>query len=372
VRAWTRWVWPAAVSAIVAGWCFLGLHWSETAWDFTMFYVAAHTPIGAIHDQGVFQETARRVLAGTGVTYASPYVRPAVFALALRWMRGLPYWEAYRIWAGLQFVFYGITLWILSRRFRVRVAGYYPWALFFPAFFGIITGQDSLALGLVCCLALVLLAGGSEEAGGAVLSLTLYKFNLFLLLPAYLVLKRRYRALAAYVICGAALAGVSALLEPLSLHLALLPNIGRYTIGSSARIMLGVRGLCANLGWEAVYPFAALGCPIGVLVLSHRMEFVRGFGFVVMGSLLCAYHGAWYDGAVLALPFGLALSGGGPALRTAAVCVMVFPFWNAFPMPVSVLLLGFAGLYSADRRWLELKTDKEVDIPTSAAKVGER
>lgn len=339
-------IWAAYTVVILGAWVFWGTHWNETAWDFTMFYVAAHTPAGSIHDQTVFQETARRVLAGSSVTYASPYVRPAVFTLALRWMRSLPYWDAYRIWAGLQFLFYVATLWTLWRHFRVRVAGYYPWALFFPAFFSIITGQDALAMGLVLSVALVLLAGGRDAAGGALLSLTLYKFNLFLLIPVYLVMKKRYRALALYGICGAALAGMSALLEPPSVYLALLPEIQRYTIGFSPGTMLGLRGLLTKLGWGAAYPAAALALSAYFLFSSWRMEFVRGFGMAVTAGVLCAYHATWYDGAVLALPFGLALTEATLGLRILTAFLLVFPLWNAAPAFVTALLLGFALFYS--------------------------
>lgn len=358
MRAHSPWqssnaIWAAVTLVSLGGWGFWGAHYRETALDFTMFYVAAHAPIGSIHDQAAFQETARRVLAGTGVTYASPYVRPAVFALALRWMRGLSYWGAYRIWACLEFIFYAVTLWALSCRFQVRVSGFYPWALFFPVFFGIITGQDSLAVGLVLCLALVMLmlADGRDEAGGALLSLTLYKFNLFLLMPVYLTMKKRYRALAVYGVCGAVLAGMSALLEPPSVYLALLPHIQRYTIGFSPKTMLGLRGLCTTLGWSAAYPIAAIALSAYLLVMSQRMGFVRGFGMMVTACVLCAYHGTWYDGAVLALPFGLALAQGGPSLRMMTASVMVIPFWNAMPAHVTALLLVFALLYSAASSW---------------------
>jgi len=84
-----------------------------------------------------------------------------------------------------------------------------------------------------------------------------------------------------------------------------------------------------------------------LLFMARRMEFVRGFGMVVTGCVLCAYHGTWYDGAVLALPFGLALARGDPALRMMTAGVMVIPFWNVMPAFVTALLLGFAMLYSA-------------------------
>jgi len=342
-------VWAAISLAVLAGWFYIGMHWSETAWDFTLFYVAAHAPLDSIHDQAAFREAALPALAGTGVTYIPPYVRPAVFALALRWMKGMPYWNAYLIWAGLQFVFYSATLWLLARYLGVRVVGFYPWALVFPVFFSIITGQDALTLGLILCGALVLLMRGSDTLGGALLSLTLYKFNLFLLLPVYLLLKKRYRALAAYSICGALLAIASAALEPPSLYISLLPRIEEYTIGTTPSIMLGLRGLLASLGWGAVYPVAAVALAAYLLFQARRMEFARGFGMAVMACILCAYHAGWYDGAVLILPLGLAVSQGGVALRRLAMALMVIPFWNAVPAVVSMALIGFAALYVRDR-----------------------
>jgi hypothetical protein len=152
---------------------------------------------------------------------------------------------------------------------------------------------------------------------------------------------------------------MSALLEPPSVYLKLLPEIQRYCIGFSPKTMLGLRGLCASLGWPAAYPVAALALSVYLLVRSRRMEFAWGFGMIVTAGLLCGYHVAWYDGAVLALPFGLALTRGDPVLRKFTVCVMVMPFWNAFPNFVSVLLLAFGILYSADPAFAEQKVGKK-------------
>jgi hypothetical protein len=154
-------------------------------------------------------------------------------------------------------------------------------------------------------------------------------------------------ALAAYGVCGAVLAGISAPLEPPSLYLALLPDIQRYTIGFSPKTMLGLRGLCTSLGWTAAYPAAALALSAYLLVMSRRMEFARGFGMIVTACVLCAYHATWYDGAVLALPFGLALARGDPGLRMMTACLMMIPFWNVMSAFVTALPLGFAMLYPA-------------------------
>lgn len=56
-----------------------------------------------------------------------------------------------------------------------------------------------------------------------------------------------------------------------------------------------------------------------VVVRSRRMEFVRGFGMMMVAGVLCAYHGAWYDGAVLTIPFGLAWMQGSRVLRLMTV-----------------------------------------------------
>jgi len=350
-------VWAAITLVILAAWVFLAARFSQTAWDFTMFYVAAHTPLHSLHDQAVFQSVARSALAGTGVKYASPYVRPAVFALALQWMRGLSYWTAFRIWAAFQFVFYCATLGLLARRFHAPVVGFYPWAVFFPAFFGIVTGQDAVGVTLVLCAALAFLCDGRQTIAGALFSLTLYKFNLFLLLPIYLAIQKQYRALAAYAACGAVFAAASALLEPPSKYLALLPNIQLYTIGFSPKTMLGLRGLSNTLGAGAAYPFAAVLLAAYMLIRSRRMELARGLGLIVIACLLCAYHGTWYDGAALALPFALALAKGAPGLKLAAACLMTLPLWNAIPALVSALLLGFAFYYAADSSWIASKSE---------------
>lgn len=305
-----------------------------------MFYVAAHTPAASIHDPEVFQATARRVLAGTGVEYASPYVRPAVFAPLLAWMRLLPYWAAYSVWAVLQLIAYGLTLRLLANRWHVPVRGFYPWLLFFPALFGIVTGQDSLGMALCLVAGLCLLEDERDLAGGALLSLTLYKFNLFLLIPAVLAVRGRWKALASYSAAGLCLAAASAWLEPPVTYLSLLPEIERYTIGFSPKTMLGLRGLTEALGAPHLYVPLALLVASVALWAARRGALREGFALTTLAGVLCAYHGAWYDGAVLLLPLGLALGMALPALQFLAVLAIVLPLWNVFSPWVSVLLLA--------------------------------
>ncbi|MBI5281384.1 MAG: DUF2029 domain-containing protein [Candidatus Solibacter usitatus] len=338
-------LWAFTTLLISGLWIYWAQHYRQTAWDFTMFYVAAHAPIDSLHDQAVFQRTAREVLAGTAIDYASPYVRPAVFALPLHLLRGLPYWRAFTLWAAVQVLFLLAALAILAARFRVLVLGFYPWALFFPAAFGIITGQDAAALALILCAGLWLLEDRRDAPAGALLALTLYKFNLFLLIPVYLLMKRRYRALAAYCAAGAALALASAALEPPRVYLALLPHIERYTIGFSPHTMFGLRGLCAALGAGALYPLAALALAAATLYAARRLDFHLGFGAVVAAGILCAYHSAWYDATVLVLPLGLSLGGGGRLLRSLAILLLIAPLWNAAPALLTCGLLAFLALY---------------------------
>jgi hypothetical protein len=180
--------------------------------------------------------------------------------------------------------------------------------------------------------------------------LTLYKFNVYLLLPVFLLLRRRYRALAAYAACGAILAGASVALEPPASYLALLKNYERYSIGFSPENMFGLRGLLLSLNWGAAYAVVAVALAVGLLLAARRMAFAQGFGLVMMAGVLLAYHAGWHDAGVLTIPFGLALAAKDAQLRLVAAVVMLIPFWDSIPAVATVLLLGFAVYYAAALR----------------------
>ena len=244
-----------------AGWLWLAIGSDGTGWDFTGFYLAGQVPLSSLYDQEVFQETGRRLLAPIGIDYYPPYVRPAVFAIPLRLFTFLPYWNAYWVFAALQFVFYVAAIYLLWKQFRFPVELVVGFGFFYPGMMSIVTGHDPNVEALLATVGLLLLLSKKPAAAGLVLSLALYKFNLVFLIPLMLLIKKQYRAFAYMAGGGIALALASALLVSPTAYLELLPNIPKYTAGyEPAKTMIGFRSLAYWLGAPNLYyPLAFTG-----------------------------------------------------------------------------------------------------------------
>ncbi|HEY7616503.1 MAG TPA: glycosyltransferase family 87 protein [Terriglobales bacterium] len=335
----------AAVSVLTfliccAAWAWFATIFPETGWDFTEFYLAGRVPPGSLYDQQVFRDYGERLLRAQGTDYYPPYVRPAIFALLLRPLMQLPYWPAYWIFAGLQLAACLAAFYLLHSRFAVPVELLPGLGLFYPAMMGIVTGQDSNSVALLLTASLILLLDGNDRAGGVVLALCLYKFNLALLIPVLLLIKRRFVAFQWFCGAGVVLAAGSALVAPPNQYLALLQNISSYTIGFSPDKMIGVRALAYGLGQPWLfYPFAALVAGASIWAM-RRLSLRDSFGVAILGALLCSYHVNWYDGAVLVVPL-MAAFGSRVTLPklAAAPLLFAFPVWAAFHRLTAVLIL---------------------------------
>jgi hypothetical protein len=181
-------------------------------------------------------------------------------------------------------------------------------------------------------------------------SLCVYKFNLFLLLPLYLVARRRWRVFW-YALGGAAiLAGGSFLLQSPRLYLEYLRHIPEMTISSGAAIMPGLRGLTS--GWPAVYAVAAAGVAVAAFGAMRRADETLGLAIAITGSLLVAYHVVHYDLALLAIPIAVALAVGGKLAKAASMALAVgLPLWYCPPRYLAVVVgLLFVGLVLAVER----------------------
>lgn len=331
-----------AFAVCCGGWFWLGLNHGEAGWDFTGFYLAGNVPLGSLYDQTVVQEHGRRLLEPLGVDYYPPYVRPAVFSLLLRTVTWLPYWQAFSVWAAVQFIAYLLAIYLMSRRFRFAVELMVGFGLFYPAMMGVMTGQDSAGMALLLAVGLLLLLDDKPVAAGLVLALCLYKFNLVFLIPAVLLVKKQYRALGWLCAGGAALAVTSALLSPVNQYLDLLQNIPKYTIGyEPAKTMIGFRSLSYAAGLPALYYLlAAVGAGLTVLV-ARRLPLAEAFCAALVGSMLCGFHVAWYDGVCLLIPIIVAMAGRSRAtMLPAALLLFLFPLWPYSPTIISLLILS--------------------------------
>src|SRR5215813_722217 len=93
-------------------WLRFAFTYSQTAWDFSMFYAVAHVPLAQIYDQPVVQEYGKRVMGPLGINYYAPYLRPAAGVLLLKPLTYFPYWTAYWIFAGIQLAACIAILWL--------------------------------------------------------------------------------------------------------------------------------------------------------------------------------------------------------------------------------------------------------------------
>lgn len=324
-----------------AGWLWLAIGSDGTGWDFTGFYVAGQVPVSSLYDQTVFQETGRRLLEPIGIEYYPPYVRPAVFSLPLQLISWLPYWNAYWVFAGFQYVFYLVAIYLLWKQFRFPAELVVGFGFFYPGMMSIVVGHDPNVEALLAALALVLLLRDKPGAAGLVLALALYKFNLVLLIPLMLLIKKQYRALAWMTGGGAALAFTSALLVSPAAYLELLPNIPRYTVGyEPGKTMIGFRQLAYWLEAPGLYyPLAVAGVAFCLFAI-WKAPLTEAFCIALAGSMLCGFHVAWYDGSCLIVPMAVVLAKSSqPAALISACLMFLFPLWPFSPTAISVLLL---------------------------------
>ena len=266
-----------AFAVCCGGWLWLGLASEQAGWDFPGFYIAGNVPLESLYDRAVSYDYGTRQLGPLGVDYYPGYVRPAVFSLLLRAVTWLPFWEAFTVWAAIQFIAYLLAIYLMWRRFRFPIELMVGFGLFYPAMMGIITGQDSAGLALLLTVGLLLLLADKPLAAGLVLALCLYKFNLVVLLPAMLLVKKEFRALGWLCAGGAALAAASALLSPVDQYLDLLRNIPKFTVQyEPARTMIGLRSLSYAAGLPALYyPLAAVAAGFTVWA-ARRLPLARG------------------------------------------------------------------------------------------------
>ena len=337
-------LWPAlAFLGLSSLWLLIAIRSSLTDWDFTQFYIAAHLPVSSLYSRSAFIAFGQQFLAPIGVKYYPPFVRPAVFSLALKPLALFSYWHAYWIWAAAGLASYLAALLILFRRLKLPTH-LLPWfALFFPSMFGLITGQDANVYLLVLVCALLLIVSGKEIAGGFLLALCVYKFNLIIFLPLVLLFKASWKSLLSFSAGALAAALASAALVPPPKYLALLHSIPRETIGF---IPGGIRGLAIRAGHPGWYfPVAAIGAA-ACIYLIWKLPLLEAFCVALTGSLLLAYHVTWYDCALLVFPVAVACARLAARTRAVALTLLFIPFdWiygrEAFQVFVEVLILSY-------------------------------
>ncbi len=365
--------------------------------DFISFYTAGKilqrgTPkqLYDVHLQYKIQlEAAPNVGIRQG---ALPFVRPAFEAWIFWPLAHLSYRTAFVLWSAFNCACLILATLCLRREIPElrKLSALLVVALslsYFPVFFTILQGQDSILLFLIYVVGYGALRRHRQLLGGMTLGLGIFKFPLLIPFLVAFAVKRKLRVVLGFALTSLMLAGVSiatvgipaALYYPkylLSID-SIAPGVNR------PQDMPNLRGLLSVLPRTLLPPKAEvlLLLLLSILLLGFVVRkwslassdrgvvFNLGFALNVVATVLVSYHCHAFDLCILLLPIGLAvgliLSNEpiAPQVRRLLIgvlCALMFsPLYLLIMFPanapsfLAILLIAFAfaiGLTISDLR----------------------
>ena len=296
--------------------------------DFRALYVGATlVGHGNLYD-------AEKVLRAQRSLFGDGSSSPALLSTRLPFYYGLispialfPYqiavwvWFAVNLMALIGFVF----LFPFARPAELAMAC--CWS--FPLLYNVLIGQDLPFLLLIAAGALRLFQQKRSFRAGLVFSLCLIKFNLFLLVPLVVLIKREWRMAAGLACGGGALLGACFAIAGSGWPPAYLAILKDPIIGPGPLVMPNLHGLSAAFGNSLAVEIVAAVLVTGVfLVVVHRSGFILGWAAAVVASLLVSHHAYLQDCSILipALFVFLRASTGVPAYVSALALLLPFPY----------------------------------------------
>jgi hypothetical protein len=289
---------PAIVLVILA---LCQLAWfiprDQVAWDFGQFWANGRLPL-SIHRtaEGMTMATTQLLQRFTGEN--GPFLRLPVFVLLSKPLGLFEYWTAFKGWVVAQFCILCVFLLLLRRRTQI------PWVfvalqgLWVPAMFGIVMGHDPGFVPLLCLAGFLFLERNKAGLAGLLFGLCLYKFQLMALLPAFLLLQKRYRTFVYFAGSGVILLLLSHSMMPFPEYWKLI-SAPRFDVTA---LMIGLRQLAWVTGYSPLY-WSAVGVMIPVsLVAMWRTNLQTSFAIAITVSVFAAPHVNFYDYVLLLVP----------------------------------------------------------------------
>ena len=204
-----------------------------------------------------------------------------------------------------------------------QVWSWLPEAVFacsIPVTIALFQSQDSILLFTLISAAFVLLDRGQEASAGALVSLSLFKFQYAIPILLLFVIWRRWKFVAGFTITGAALAilsfwlvgtaGLSGFIHLLSTT-ARLPEAQQYRLGEYPGSMPNLRGL-----FYVLFHSRPLVATTTTALASTLLIFYTGFTkrvslpLAVSVAVLASYHATMHDLTLTILPAGILLGEG--------------------------------------------------------------
>ena len=264
-----------------------------------------------------------------------------------------------------------------------QVWSWLPEAVFacsIPVTIALFQSQDSILLFTLISAAFVLLDRGQEASAGALVSLSLFKFQYAIPILLLFLIWRRWKFVAGFTITGAALAilsfwlvgtaGLSGFIHLLSTT-ARLPEAQQYRLGEYPGSMPNLRGL-----FYVLFHSRPLVATIATALASTLLIFYTGFTkrvslpLAVSVAILASYHATMHDLTLTILPAGILLGEGltwsEKWKMAAATALLVLPVLVFLAGPRYFYLLAVALLA------MIIVEGRDSDWTASRSAVGER
>ena len=261
------------------------------------------------------------------------YIRPPFYAALLKPLSLLPYRVAYAVFS---LATLGSFLWFVVRFSKECPALPFFAAMSIPLLTALCGGQDSPLLLAILGSSMLLVRRKRDFAAGLVLSLCAIKFHLFLFVPIFLVVKKRWGILGGGVLGTALLTALGVLVGGVDSTRAFVKTLRDPWINASATIMPNIHGLVATLHgdvWlEALLAAFVVGVFLWILARTGNYELL--LAAAVVCGLLVSFHSEVFDDILLLAVF-VAVVGNcaGAPLRAASALILT-------PIPYFMVLAG--------------------------------
>jgi hypothetical protein len=209
-------------------------------------------------------------------------------------------------------------------------------AISIPFLADLTAGQDAAFMLAILGAAILLARDRKDFGAGLVLSLCAFKPHLFLFVPVFLLIKKRWRMIGGGLTGGIALAALGTVVNGPGAWIAWLKVLRDPWINPDASGMPNLHGLVAALGvnprWEAILIGAV--CLIFLWMTLRSDNFELLFAASLTCGLLVSFHSTIVDDLVLFPVLILVLSSSGfVPLRAAAGLILT-------PIPYFLVLAG--------------------------------
>jgi hypothetical protein len=262
------------------------------------------------------------------------YSHPPIAALGYLPLAHLPFWHAFLVWNCFSVLCLLLALIVLIRingllqiaPLRLLVLGTIG---FIPLFITVAQGQNTFLALLILALAVALMKGSKELPAGILLSLMIIKFQLLPLFVIIIILKKRWKGLAGFIIGSTCVLMASLIL------------VGPEGLLSYLRLLSQAPSFITQYGFAAAGGICIRGQVYGLLLHNHpqlAMMLSLALAAGLAGVALWRWRGPWHAESAqfdlkmaMTVPIALLIS---PLINFHDLSFLILPIFTIFGFAV--------------------------------------